>query len=163
MSAQSDTPQTKPSGSPLPKWLFVHLINPLIKAILRSPFHRPVSEHVLLLTFTGHRSGRQYTTPVGYNCDGNHIYLFTKSPWRKNFREKAPVNMLIKGETVSGTARAITDPQAVARIMLAEIDKRGSGYARRRFRLQLETDRPPQFADVLEAAKNTILIEIEMQ
>lgn len=42
------------------------LINPMIARLLRSPFHRGLSKHLMLLTFRGRKSGQRYTTPVGY-------------------------------------------------------------------------------------------------
>jgi hypothetical protein len=42
------------------------VINPLVRVLLRSPAHRVMSRGVLLLTYTGRRSGRRYTLPVQY-------------------------------------------------------------------------------------------------
>src|SRR5262249_17743027 len=49
----------------LPEPLFV-VINPVIRALLRSPVHGLMSKSLMLITFTGRKSGRRYTTPVRY-------------------------------------------------------------------------------------------------
>ena len=46
--------------------LLFRLINSVVGSILRSPLHRLLSGKLALLTFYGHKSGRRYTTPVGY-------------------------------------------------------------------------------------------------
>jgi deazaflavin-dependent oxidoreductase (nitroreductase family) len=84
-------------------------LNPLFSWVLRSPvLHWIFSPGVLLLTVTGRRSGRRYTIPVGYQRDGDLIViLVSEAPakqWWRNFREPAPVEMLLRGRTVHGSA-----------------------------------------------------------
>ena len=49
----SDTPSIPP------------IVNKTMKLILRSPMHGVVSKSMLLISFTGRKSGKTYTTPVG--------------------------------------------------------------------------------------------------
>ena len=42
-----------------------------MKFILRSPLHGMVSKYLTLITFTGRKSGKNYTTPVSYSQDDN--------------------------------------------------------------------------------------------
>ncbi len=44
----------------------MRFFNPVMSALLRLPLHGLLSRQVFLLTYTGRRSGRQYTLPVGY-------------------------------------------------------------------------------------------------
>lgn len=55
----------------------------------------------MVLSFTGRKTGKQYATPVGYVRDGNTILVFTHSAWRSNFKDPAPVQMLIGGKDVA--------------------------------------------------------------
>ena len=41
-------------------------VNNAMKFVLRSPVHGMVSKFTLLITFTGCKSGKTYTTPVSY-------------------------------------------------------------------------------------------------
>jgi len=52
-----------------------------MKFVLRSPMHAMVSKSVLLITFTGRKSGKTYTTPVDYSQDGDQVYIFTHANW----------------------------------------------------------------------------------
>jgi len=42
------------------------IMNPLMKALLYSPLHGEVSKSLMLLSFTGRKSGMKFTPPVGY-------------------------------------------------------------------------------------------------
>ena len=152
------------SGRSMPApvhYAFKYLINPTMKTILRSPAHGLVSDHLLLLTFQGRKSGREYTTPVGYSQDGNSLHLMTESPWWKNLQGGAPVEVLLRGERRSGTAAVETDPRAVARVLQHDLEEHGPAYLRRRYRINLDSDHPPA-EWLIEAAKGTILITIKV-
>jgi hypothetical protein len=48
-----------------------------MKLVLRSPAHGVVSKTILLITFTGRKSGKTYTTPVSYSQFDDQVYVFT--------------------------------------------------------------------------------------
>ena len=83
------------------KWL----VNPMVRFVLRGPLHRQLPG-VMLLTVTGRRSGRRYTTPVQYVSDRNSIYVLTHDgrTWWRNARDGAPVAYRLAGEKRQGTA-----------------------------------------------------------
>jgi deazaflavin-dependent oxidoreductase (nitroreductase family) len=90
--------------------IFRHF-NPLICWILRSPLHWILSPGLLLLTFTGRRSGRQYTIPVGYQRFDDTVVIlasrkFVKTWWR-NYQEPGAVALRIKGRDMPGTAEVV--------------------------------------------------------
>jgi len=49
----------------------IRVMNPLIITILHSPLHSMMSKATMLITFTGRKSGKQYTTPVSYSQEGD--------------------------------------------------------------------------------------------
>src|SRR5450755_2404646 len=55
---------------PKPPRLARVLINSLVTTILRSPWHGLRSHRLLLLTFTGRKSGKEFTTPMRYVQEG---------------------------------------------------------------------------------------------
>ena len=89
-------------------------VNRMMRAWLRSRWHRPVSSAMMVLTYQGARSGRTYSFPVGYAEDGEGLVTFTRFSWWKNFREERPVSLRLRGREVRGTAVAVRDPDAVA-------------------------------------------------
>ena len=60
---------------PKPPRLVRILINSLVTAILRSPWHGMRSNRLLLLTFTGRKSGKEFTTPIRYEQDGETLLV----------------------------------------------------------------------------------------
>ncbi len=86
---------------------FFTRLNPLVAAILRSPAHWPLSKGLLLLSFTGRKSGRRFTIPVGYQRDGDVVTVLVsearKKRWWRNYREAGPVAVRLRGREQSGT------------------------------------------------------------
>lgn len=92
-------------------------VNPLVAWVLRSPLHPLLDRGLLLLRVTGHRTGRQYWIPVGYQRDGGKItVLVSKAPrkqWWRNYRVPGPADVLLRGRTLHGRAHVIpTDSTA---------------------------------------------------
>ncbi len=86
-------------------------VNPAVAAVLRSPAHRLLSGSHLLLSYTGRRSGRRRTLPVGYAWDGNRMLVLAGRPqgkrWWRNFREPLDVDVLLAGERMRGRGRLL--------------------------------------------------------
>ncbi len=90
-------------------------VNHAMKFVLRSPVHGMVSKTVLLITFTGRKSGKTYTTPVSYSQHDDQVYIFTHAAWWKNLRSGTPVTLRIQGREFQGLAEPVAeDKQAIA-------------------------------------------------
>ena len=64
-----------------PLWLF-KAINPIMKGLLRSPLHRLLSGTLMLLTYTGRKTGTPYTIPIGYFVwDTDELMAFSSARW----------------------------------------------------------------------------------
>lgn len=116
-------------------------INPVVRALLRSPLHRLLSGRLMLLTFTGRKSGRRYTTPVSYMRFGEIILSSTRSAWARNLQGGVPVALLLRGEQHTGRADLITDEEGMTAAygrMLEAVP----GYARA-INVSLDADRRP--------------------
>ncbi len=109
----SDASTPPPGRRPPPRALF-RALNPLMAAMLRSPLHRFVSGKFLLLSFTGRKSGRRYTTPIGYSRQGDTLLLGTSAPWKHNLRGGAPVRVRLQGRERTGKAQVIADEAGLA-------------------------------------------------
>ena len=101
-----DTPRTRRRP---PRWVFQNVINPLTGLILRSPLHALLSGRLVLLSYTGHKSGKQFTTPVGYALADDGVLLQTASAWKKNFARPTNVRVRLRGREYTGVAQAIVD------------------------------------------------------
>ena len=88
------------------------VVNRIVRAILRSPFHRVLSSHVLVLTFSGRSTGRVYALPLVYVGDNAAIYCCTQrtvTRWWKNLRGSPQVRVHLRGEEREGTAEIVED------------------------------------------------------
>ncbi len=94
------------------------IFNAIVKLILRSPLHSPLSRRLLLITFTGRKSGKIYTTPTSYIRDGQDIIIFSERNrrWWRNLEGGAPVEMRVQGTARKGSAEPVApDARLLAR------------------------------------------------
>ncbi|MEO8397493.1 MAG: nitroreductase/quinone reductase family protein [Chloroflexota bacterium] len=91
------------------------LSNIFMKPLLRSPLHVLVSKHYLLITFTGRKSGKIYSTPVEYMRDGDRVTFFTQRErsWWKNLQDDAPLTLRVSGQDYPTRAQVIVDEEAI--------------------------------------------------
>ena len=61
-----------------PPRLVIRFLNPLMRLLLRSPFHRLLSKQFMLLSVTGRKSGRTYTVPVVRHQSGGTIVVYDR-------------------------------------------------------------------------------------
>ena len=96
------------------------LANMIATTILRSPWHRMRSDRLLLLTFTGRKSGKEFTTPLRYVQQGETLQLIVVYPWWRNLVEDAKVRVLLRGQMRTGTAEVLpeVDGEVVVKIHL---------------------------------------------
>lgn len=109
----------------VPEWLFP-LVNRVMALLLCSPLHSLASGSIMLVRFTGRRSGARRATPVRYlrEGDGRLVCLTSRrTAWWHNFREAASVELQLAGRRMSATAEAFPEADveidAVLRRMLA--------------------------------------------
>lgn len=101
--------------------LLFQIVNPFVIWLLRSQFHGLVSGSLMLVTYTGRRSMRRYTTPVQYYREGAGdewvllVFSFRHRVWWRSLRGDRLVTALVRGEDMELTGEVIeTDDDAVA-------------------------------------------------
>lgn len=150
------TPKERAQAGTMPVWL-----NRTISWLLRSPFHRMVSNSIMLITFTGRKSGKIYTTPISYSRQGEQIIAFTHSPWWKNLRDGALVTLRLQGRDQQGYAKAVADDLATIlpylRIHLQQVQRDARFYA-----VKIDANGQPNEADLAQAAHESVLIRITL-
>ena len=116
----------------------------------------------MLITFTGNKSGRQYTTPVRYIRDGNLIRFFTsaENKWWRNMRGGAEVMLRVQGENKKFRATAIeNDPDRVREALVHYLRKYPQDAAYHDIRLN--KDRTLVTEDLEHASNSSIVVEAE--
>jgi hypothetical protein len=101
----------------------MRVANIFVSLLLRSPLHRPMSAYLLLLTYTGRKSGRCYRIPCGYRREGSTVTVVAGNPWWKNVQGGAPVAMRVADEELSGIASPVEDKAIAAEELMAFLRK----------------------------------------
>jgi deazaflavin-dependent oxidoreductase (nitroreductase family) len=80
--------------------------NPFVSWLLRSPAHGLLSRNVMLVSVTGRKSGKTYTTPVEYKRTGNKVAVVSRAgrTWWRNLEGGAPVRVFLRGKWHDGQA-----------------------------------------------------------
>lgn len=136
-------------------------VNSAMKFVLRSPVHTVVSKSILLITFTGRKSGKTYTTPVSYSKSGDHVYVFTHANWWVNLRNGAPVTLRIRGREFQGLAEPVAEDKcAVAAGLAKHLHKVPSDA--RYYDVTFDEHGNPRAEEVAAAAQTVVMIPIRL-
>ncbi len=153
--------ETPPQAWRRPPDAVYKVLNPLLGLILRSPLHGLISKRLLLLEFTGRKSGRPYRLPIAYVRRGETLLLGTESRWKANLRGGARVGVILGGRHRAGMAAVIDDASGMAD-PLAEMIRAAPQYGKIvAVRLDLSGHPHP---DDLERARQrgSVVIRIEL-
>ena len=88
------------------------LINRVMRLLLNSPLHRLMSGSVLIVYYTGRKTGRRRWTPVRYlkESDSNVACLTGRETgWWPNFLEPRDVELQLAGRRLAARAHAQPD------------------------------------------------------
>lgn len=140
----------------VPPW-----INRMMKFLLRSPAHGLVSKSVLLISFTGRKSGKRYVTPVSYSRDGDLLTIFTHAGWWRNLPVGRPVTVRLQGQNRQGLVeREARDRAAIAAGLAAHLRRVPSDA--RWYGVALDGYGSPNPADVENAAQSVVMLRLRL-
>ena len=94
---------------------FVKVVNGCVARLTLSPrWGRLVGRGIALLTYTGRRSGRTFTIPVGYRRTADGILIMVAMPdsktwWRNFLGDGGPLSVRLDGADREGHAVARRD------------------------------------------------------
>jgi deazaflavin-dependent oxidoreductase (nitroreductase family) len=136
-------------------------VNTAMKFILRSPAHGMVSKTILLITFTGRKSGKTYTTPVSYSQNGDQVSIFTHAAWWRNLLSAASVTLHMRGRDLQGLAESVArDKQTVAAGLTAHLRKVPSDA--RYYGVTFDDQGNPRPEEVEKAAQSVVMIHVRL-
>jgi hypothetical protein len=137
--------------------------NASVATLLRLPLvHRLVSSRLLLLNFTGHKTGKRYSVPVGYVREGAKVTILTKHirAWWRNFQGPAPVTVYLEGKIYQGTAIARTDEATIIPIITSVITQ--YPYYAQFYGVHLLPGGRPDREDIRCIAPKIVVVQIEL-
>jgi len=148
-------------------WFMNKIVNPFVSLVLRSPLHGLMRTTVLLITYRGRKSGKEYTLPVQYAQDGEHIYIVPgfpeKKTWWRNLKGGMAVQLTLKGKILSGEG-ILLDHEADGEKII-----KGFGLYLQQFpslaiyhNVRIEADGRLNTDDILNASTTVKVIEVKL-
>ena len=127
--------------------------------MLRTPLHVFLGD-TMLITVTGFKTGKTYSTPVGFYREDDCLWVMTSRDrtWWRNVRNGANVSLLLKGKTVHAFAEAELDEKAVETHMFDYI--RRMPMAAKPLGIRME-NKTPNREDLMRAAKDRLFVKVQ--
>jgi deazaflavin-dependent oxidoreductase (nitroreductase family) len=93
------------------------VVNVPMRALLRLPFPTPLSGRLMLLSYTGRKTGKAYQQPVSYVQQGDTLLTPGGGKWKLNLQEGQPVRIRLRGRDVLAQPELIKDPDEIERLL----------------------------------------------
>lgn len=152
----------KDAEKPLaPKWIF-KVINPIMTALLRSPLHDLLSKQLMLISYSGSKTGKTYTHPIGYfEWSKDELMAFSTARWWTNVRDGKPVTLRLRGQWVEAIPKPITEREAVIN-NIEEFIKRLGAKKAQMLPIGLPRDREPTRADLQNIPTTSYMVHFKI-
>jgi deazaflavin-dependent oxidoreductase (nitroreductase family) len=133
--------------------------NDFVSFFLRTPLHVFLG-NTMLITVTGSKTGRKYSTPVGFYREGDVLWVISSRDrtWWRNVKNGANVSLLLKGKTISAFAEAEMNEDAIEKRLLEYIHR--IPISARSFGVRME-NKTPNKQDIARLAKDRLFVRIE--
>ncbi|GAA4901715.1 hypothetical protein LX16_0366 [Stackebrandtia albiflava] len=136
----------------------ISLGNRPVRLLLKSPLHRPLSRRLMLLRYTGTKTGRRYEIPIGYHRweGGRLLALSAGTRWPQRVRNLT-VELRVAGAELPATVEVVEDRDGVAALLDAFVARHGPAAASRLL-IGLPRDRRPTRDELHAAALRARLV-----
>ena len=92
-------------------------VNVPMRAVLGLPFPTPLSANLMLISYTGRKSGKAYRQPVSYARDGETLLTPGGGRWTLNLAGGRPVRIRLRGRDLLATGELVTDAAEVEQLL----------------------------------------------
>ncbi len=147
------TEQSNPITISHPPDVFLRVVNPLLKVLLRTPLAGPARNQLMVVNFTGRKSGRHFSIPLSAHLIDGILYAMTGKVWKNNFRDGATAQILHDGKTTTMRGELITDQAHVADLYSRCVESYGVKRAERAMGLGFRDHQMPTRDQFAEAVK----------
>jgi len=141
------------------------VVNPPIRAILRSPLRFLLDGSLISLTYTGRRSGHRFSLVTMYAPFGNELIVVVGQPekkkWWRNFRQNSLADVRFKGRKYICAAHLLEkDPSSLAPRFEAYCCKHPS--TARLYGFRKGSDGKFKSEDITKAAEQSVMVVFEL-
>ncbi len=108
----------------------MRVVNVPMRAALSLPFATPINASLMLIFYTGRKSGKPYRQPVSYVRDGDVLLTPGGGRWTLNLAGERPVQIRLRGHLETARPELVTDPAEVERLLgvIAEKNPRATRF-----------------------------------
>ena len=138
--------------------------NPLITFLLKTPIlHGMVSNSMMLVTITGRKSGKTFSTPVSYVQNENILITLSqrKRKWWRNLRGGAPVELRLRGKQRQARGEALEKVPEIADML--KIFFRAARHMAKAFEISSDADGNFIRADLERTAETMIVVRFQLE
>lgn len=140
----------------------LRVVNPVLRVLLRTPLLGPAGKALMVVSFTGRKTGRHYSIPLSaYHID-NNLYAITGAPWKHNFRDGATAEVLHGGKTTTMHGELIGEHATVADLAHRVSQAYGAKRAQRAMGMKFRDQQVPSLEDFAEAVRREHLVAIRL-
>ena len=134
--------------------------NDFVSFFLRTPLHLFMG-NTMLITVTGCKTGKQYSTPVGFYREGDCLWVMTSRDrtWWRNLKQGANVSLLLKGKRIQAFGETQLDENSVEARMLDYV--RQIPMAAKALGIRMD-NRLPDEEDLRRAARSRLFVKIKL-
>jgi len=135
--------------------------NDFMSWVLRSPLHGMLSHSMMLITVTGCKTGRQYTTPVEYFSKNGYLFVMTSRnrTWWRNLKDGAEVSLLLKRALVHALAELELDKELVEALLVEYLQH--MPRAAKPLGIHIE-NRNANVEDIVRIAKDRLFVRLQL-
>jgi hypothetical protein len=139
-----------------PPSALLRLVNPVLGILLRTPLAGPARKQLMVLSFTGRKTGREFSIPLSAHVIDGDLYALTGAAWKQNFHGGAPARVVYDGRTTAMRGELIRDRDVVSDLFLRCAQAYGMRRAQRMMGLKFREGRIPtreEFAEAVDRLK----------
>ncbi|HLI40294.1 MAG TPA: nitroreductase/quinone reductase family protein [Streptosporangiaceae bacterium] len=92
-------------------------VNVPMRAALSLPFVTPLSGSLMLISYTGRKTGKGYRQPVSYVRDGDVLLTPGGGRWTRNLAGGRPARIRLRGRDTPARPELVTDPAELERLL----------------------------------------------
>jgi hypothetical protein len=140
----------------------LRLVNPALRFLLGTPLAGPARKQLMVLSFTGRKTGRRYSIPLSAHLIDHDLYALTGAPWKQNFRNGAPAEVVYDGKTTAMRGELIRDRAVVSDLFQRCAESYGVQRAQRMMGLKFREQRIPTLDEFGEAVDRLHLAAVRL-
>jgi deazaflavin-dependent oxidoreductase (nitroreductase family) len=95
----------------------MRVINVPMRLVLGLPFATPLGRRLMLVSFTGRKTGKAYRQPVSYVRQGTALLTPGGGKWKLNLRNGQPVRIRLRGQDVFARPELVRDLDEIERLL----------------------------------------------